>query len=375
MYLKIIAPLCILGFLFASCNNGGNTTTTKLQEVPVVNIESQSLTLPQFYASEIHAVRNVELHSKISGFLDGIFVDEGQYVKKGQILFKIGDNEFRFEVEKARAVLNSLKAEAKITEVEYNRVKTMVEKKIIGQSELDLAYSKLKSAEAKAQEAESAVQHAIHRLSYTTIRAPFDGVIDRIPLKTGSLLDEGTLITTVSDISTMYAYFNISENEYLALSRDTDDNSMNEQKTASLVLSDGQQYPHSGHIETVVSEFNGNTGSISVRASFPNPEHLLKHKASGKVKLVEKTTASITVPQKATFEIQDKNYVFVLDANNVVKMKSFVPAGRTGDLYIVASGLKEGERVVYEGIQNIKEGMKVAPVSMPANTTIKTALK
>jgi membrane fusion protein (multidrug efflux system) len=245
----------------------------------------------------------------------------------------------------------------------------MVDKKIISSSELELALSKLSAARAKTEEATAALQHAIHRLEYTVIKAPFDGIVDRIPLKTGSLVNEGVLVTSISDISNMYAYFSISENEYLAFNKATQSTTIDENRAATLILSDGVEYKWKGKIETVVSEFNESTGSIAVRACFPNPENLLKHKATGKIRLTSSKVETLIVPQKAAFEIQDKNYVFVVGADNVVKMKSFVTTGRKDQFYIVSSGLSDGDRIVYEGIQNLKDGMKVVPRTLPLDST------
>ncbi len=361
MQYKNILPVLVAGFLIISCKSQTATENIAPVEVPVVSIQGKDLNVDHFYVADIRAVRNVELRSKISGFLDAIYVDEGQTVRKGQVLFKIGDNEYRSEVARAKAVLSNTKAEARVAELELQRIKTMVDKKIISQTELELAASKLNAAEAKIQESESALQNAQHKLSYTTIFAPFDGILDRIPLKPGSLVSEGTLISSVSDISSMYAYFNISENEYLAYFRKMTIDSQAEKRVACLELSDGKEFEHKGKIETIVSEFDESTGSISFRASFPNPGNMLKHKATGKVKLVTNLEQALTVPQKASFEIQDKNYVYVVDSANIVHMRSFIPAGRKDQDYIIKSGLVQGERVVLEGIQNLKEGLKVIP--------------
>lgn len=343
----------------AACKNEAEPDKAKPVEIPVVYVEQKDLVIDKTYVSNIQAIRNVELRSKVSGYLDAIYVDEGKSVKKGQLLFKISDQEFRADVAKAKAVLNTMKAEARIIELEYERVKLLVNKKIISQTELDLADSKLKAANARIDEAMSAVQNAEQKLSYTSVRAPFDGIVDRIPLKTGSLLSDGTLVTTVSDISSMYAYFDISENEYLAYKRKMSDSS--DRRGAILILSDGREYEHKGKIETIVSEFEQTTGSISFRAVFPNPGQLLKHNGTGKVKLTANMEDALVIPQKAAFEIQDKNYVFVVDGSNTARMRSFVPGGRTDKYYIVRSGLSQGEAIVYEGIQNLKDGMKVIP--------------
>lgn len=368
-------PALIVGLTVLSCKNNTATVAEKPVEVPVIAVQSRSLALEQLYVSDIKAIRNVELRSRISGFLEGMYVDEGQTVKKGQLLFKISAGEYAAEVSKAKAVLNNMKAEAKVTELECARVKQLVEKNIISQTELELAASKLNAAKAKTEEAESALKNAVNRLSYTSIIAPFDGVVDRIPLKAGSLVNEGTLITSVSDNSTMYAYFNVSENEYLDFTRGDAGSDMKEGRPACLVLADGGDYDCKGKIETVVSEFDQSTGSISFRASFPNPNHLLKHGATGKVKLATKVNQAIIIPQKASFEIQDKNYVYILDASNVIRMKSFNPSARVDQYYVVSSGLSKGDRIVYEGIQNLREGMKViprtvSPDSLPAITAL-----
>ena len=369
MRYKFILPLYIYGLFILSCKN--TAEKEKTIEVPIVTIQSKNLDSEHLYVSDIQAIRNVELRSKISGFLDVIYVDEGQNVKKGQVLFKIGDNEYKAEVAKARAVLNIAKAEARTNELEYDRVKLMVEKNVISQTEQELALSRVNAAKAKIEEAESALQNSQHRLSYTTICSPFDGIVDRIPLKTGSLISEGSLITSLSDISSMYAYFNISENEYLAYNREMTKDTLTEKRIVSLILSDGQEYDYKGKIETIVSEFDASTGSISFRAIFPNPKHLLKHKATGKVKLTANLEQAIFIPQKAAFEIQDKNYVFIVNDSNIVKMKNFIPAGRIGQYYIIKSGLSKGDRIVYEGIQNIREGIKVIPILLSQDSLSK----
>lgn len=371
---NILPALSLLGILFCACKQKKaaqkDTTPTN---VPVVTVKATCLSLDHFYVSDIRAVRNVELRSKISGFLDAIYVDEGEHVKKGQLLFRINDVEHRANVAKARAALNTSEAEAQVAEVEYQRVKMLTDKNIVSKTELALASSKLRAAAARTEEARSDLDNALHRLSYTSICAPFDGTVDRIPFKTGSLIAEGTLMTSVSDISSVYAYFDISENEYLAYTRKQHSADPGKYLTADLVLADGQAYKYKGKVETVVSEFDENTGSISFRATFPNPENLLKHKATGKVKLTTKMEKALVVPQKSSFEVQDKNYVFVLNDSNVVRMKSFVPSGRINQYYIIKSGLDEGDRVVYEGIQDLKEGMQVIPTPLPTDSLSRVA--
>jgi len=358
------AVVCLLaaGVLLMSCKEHAQPPGPAIVQAPVYKVQQKSLNLERTYVADIQAVRNIELRSKVSGYLANIYVDEGQFVKTGQVLFKLADDEFKAEIARANAVCNTLKAEARIAEVEYGRVKTLVDKNIISTSELQLADSKLKAAVAKTEEAAFNLKNAQHKLSYTNICAPFDGIIDRIPLKNGSLINEGMLITTISDISSVYAYFNISENEYLEYQRSLKEDSDPKMSKARLILANGHKYEQEGKIETVVGEFEPGTGSIAFRAKFPNPGLLLKHKATGKVQLPQDAENAIVIPQKAAFEIQDNIYVFAVDATDTVRTRRFVPAGRVGDYYIVASGINEGERIIYEGIQNLKDGMKIVPL-------------
>lgn len=362
----------LLGMLAISCNTNTNPNSSEeRRRIPVTTIIEKDISLDRIYVADIQAIQNVELRSRLSGFLENIHVDEGMLVKKGQLLFTISDEEYKAEVSKAKASLNSIIADAKTVELELERVKMLVNKKILSPTELDVAKAKFSAGNARIEEARAALDHAKAKLSYTRIYAPYDGIIDRIPLKAGSLLEEGTLITSVSDINSVFAYFNISENEYLEYLRTQHQTKDTADKIVHLILSDGKAYQFPGKIEIVVSEFQENTGSIAFRARFPNPGHLLKHGATGKIKLTRDVEDALVLPQKAAFEIQDKNYVFVVDKANKISMRNFKPKARLNGFYVVESGLKEGETIVYEGIQNIKDGMVVSPALVSLDSLIK----
>jgi membrane fusion protein (multidrug efflux system) len=366
-YTGIVVSLAAL-FMAGCAAKGEQTTAEDLKVLPVTTLVTKDTSLDRSYVADIQAVQNVEIRARVNGFLDKIYVDEGQTVKKGQLLFGISDGEYTAELAKAKAVLTSLVAESRSAALEAERVKLLVDKKVIVASELEVVNAKLAAAQAKIEEARSAVSNAEMHLSFTSIRAPFDGIIDRIPLKKGSLISEGTLLTSVSDTRDIYAYFNVSETEYLQYNKSVS-KSPNQQQVA-LILADGTDYGHSGHIETVEAEFEENTGSIAFRAKFPNPGGLLKHGASGKVKLTTDVDSAVIIPQKAVFEMQDKNYVFVVDAANKVKMKNFVPQARFAHLYIVQSGLNPGERIVCEGVRNIRDGVQISPRKVPMDSLL-----
>ena len=331
--------------------------------IPVTELKTQKTKLHREYVGDIHAVKNVEIYARVKGYLEQVYVDEGKEVRKGQILFRINNEEYEANLAKAKANLQSAIAEAKGAELELKRVKLLVEKNVISKTEVEVADAKLAAVNARIEEAKSEKSNAAIQLAHTEIKAPFDGVIDRIPLKIGSLIDEGTLLTTLSDTKSVFAYFNVSENEYLEYVKARGE-AANQNAVVELELADGSFFKHKGIIETMEGAFDEGTGSIAFRARFINPEKLLKHGSTGTVRLTNTVDNAILVPQKAAFEIQDKSFVYVVDKNNKIKTRSFVPKSRTGNYYIIKSGLEAGETIVYEGLQGLKDGATIRPKSV-----------
>ncbi len=360
--MKIVWQTAVIGALFIAGCTSKATESEKptIAEVPVIKLNPTDTSFHLDYVADIQSVKNVEIRARVDGFLDKIYVDEGSPVRKGQLLFRISNRELLNELSKAKASVQSARAAARIAQLEMERVKILVDKKVIAKSELDLAKARVDDAAAKISQALAEVSAAQTQISYLSVRSPFAGVIDRIPMKTGSLIADGTLLTSLSDNSQMYAYFNVSENEYLQHKKAAGER-LRENGVATLVLSDGTRYPHKGVIETQEAEFSNNTGSIAFRARFSNPGHMLKHGASGKVQLMTKLEGKVLVPQKAVLEIQDKSFVFVVGADNTVKMQSFTPQLRVADYFVVESGLKPGDAIVYEGVHNIRDGAVIEP--------------
>ena len=328
---------------------------------PVITIDQRDTTLSIPYVADIQASRNVEIHSRIDGLLSKIFVTEGQPVKKGQLLFKINDSELKIELNKAEAAYKSAVADARVAEVEVERVKTLVEKGIIAHTELDLVSARHKALIAKTEVALADKNAVSQRIQYTSIIAPFDGIINRIPLKEGSLVNPSSLLTTLSDLNIVFAYFNLSESEFFQIQNGT--NSTSNIVSINLVLPDGTQYPHQGELQPAESEIDGNTGNIAYKAKFKNPEGRLRHGASGKLIITRPLENAILLPQKSVFEIQDKNYVFVVGSDNIVQMKSIQVSQRLAEYYVVSDGIQVKDRIIYEGIQTVKEGDKIIPRS------------
>lgn len=364
--LAVVFAAAVL-FLF-SCQNSNNNIEQTVRTVPVIKVAEQNITLPDEYVAQVRALRNVEIRARVQGYLDGILVDEGSWVEKDQVLFTINDQEYRQDYEKAKAVYSGAQADAKIAALEVERTRILVEKNVISSTELDLATVRYSSLKAKAQEALSALRHAEIRLSHTKIRAPFSGIIDRIPYKKGSLIREGEMLTSVSDNGDVYAYFNVSESEYLKLMKDK--NIKKKESEVTMTLADGSYYPYKGAIETMAGEFDSGTGSIAFRARFPNPDKLLRHGATATVVIYSPQNSAIVLPQKATFEIQDKTFVYSVGADNKVKMTSITPRVRIDDFYVVSDGLKPGDQIVYEGIQFLRDDMVINPAPVRSDSLI-----
>jgi len=340
------------------------------QTAPIANEEKFPITSPimvdttvlQEYVADIQAIQNVEIRARIKGFIEKIHVDEGGTVQAGTLMFSISNQIFKQELLRADAQLKSAIAEAKMIEVGARNTQILVEKGIVSKSELEMAEAKQAAALAKIEEMRSAVSSAQLNLAFTEIRAPFSGIINRQPLKMGSLVDEGTLLTTISNNESVFVYFNVSEKEYLHILKDKKENHL---KQVNLILADGHAFPYQGKIETMESEIDRNTGNLAFRARFENPERLLKHGASGKIQLAGNLENALIIPQKATFEIQGNTYLFLLDKDNTIKTRKITIRYRFPHLYVVQSGLSESDRIVYEGIQRLKEGDKILPEMRP----------
>jgi len=308
----------------------------------VTNPIKKDTTIIKDYVSQIHSIRHIELRALEKGYLKSIFVDEGQHVKKGQPMFQIMPNIYQAELQKA-------KAESNAAQIELQNTKLLAEGNVVSQNELAMANANLDKANAEVALAQT-------HLSFTKITAPFDGIMDHLEAREGSLLDEGELLTTLSDNSKMWVYFNVPEAEYLDYITSTD---KDVKKEVGLLMANNKPFNQKGIVETIEGEFNSETGNIAFRATFPNPDGILRHGETGSVLMSIPFKDVIIIPQKATFEVLDKTYVFVIDKNNVVKQKEITIGAELPHLFIISKGLSQNDTILLEGIKMVKNNQKI----------------
>ncbi len=298
--------------------------------------------ISQAYVAQIKSISHIELRSQERGFLEMIYVDEGQFVKKGQLLFQIMPKLYEAEMLKS-------KAEARFAEIEYQNTKKLADSNVVAPNELAMAEAKFEKAKAEL------VLAQVH-LSFTEIRAPFDGIIDRFQVRVGSLVDEGDLLTTLSDNSKMWVYFNVPETEYLDYITQVRKDSL---MKVTLKMANGKAFAYGGVVETIEADFNNETGNISFRATFPNPKGILRHGETGNIEVAVPLNNTLLIPQKSTFEVLDKKYVFVINDEHVVKSRLITAAAEMPHLFAVATGLSEGDKILLDGIRLVKENDKI----------------
>lgn len=367
--MKISQLLLVASCLAAAACNQEQELGKSPESFQVITPLIKDTSYTSEYVTEIQSVRYVEVRSKIKGFIEKNHVDEGQAVKKGQLLFTLSFSEFEKELQKADADHKAALADLKATEVELNNVKHLLEKNIVSKPELEVLQAKANALKAKVEEAAAHKEQVALHLSFAQIKAPYDGIINRIPHKMGSLVQEGDMLTSISDNREIFAYFNLSEIDYLNYINSPEKDA----KTVLLKLANNEPYPHPGKIETIESEFDRETGNIAFRARFPNPDAILKHGANGKVIIDKVLKNALIIPQKSTFEIQDKLYVFVVDKNDTLKQRNIIARMQLTDFYAVESGLSPDEKIVFEGVEGVKDGSKINPVPIDLATAMSSS--
>ena len=309
------------------------------------------------YVGEVQAVQRAEIRARVKGRIESVAVDEGQPVKRGQVLFAIGSKELQQQLRRTRAAAASAAAELRAAEVERSNTRMLLDKEVVSPAEMTLLESKIQSLASKLEEAKAYQAHAALSLSYAEVRAPFDGMVNRIPKKSGSLVEEGELLTTMTNSSEVFVYFRLSEQEYLEQALAEQDGQPGE---VSFKLANGQLLASIGKMDAVESEIDRSTGTIGFRARFANDRQILRHGSSGKVVLKSILKDAVVIPQRSTFEVQDHVYVYVVGADGRARARRIHPKLRLKDGFVVQSGITADERFIAEGVQKIRDGDRVA---------------
>jgi membrane fusion protein (multidrug efflux system) len=335
---------------------------------PVFKVSPRNATLNSDYPATLQGQQNIEIRPKIDGYIDHIYIDEGSVVKKGQVLFRINAPQYAQDVNNSAAAVSSAEADVNSAQLQVNKTKPLVEKDIISHYELESAQLTLQARRAALKQAKANLANSRTNLGYTTVTSPVNGVVGTIPYKLGSLINSNTAqpLTTVSNIGNIYAYFSLNEKQLLDFARHYEGRTLEAKLSklpeVSLVLSDGSNYPEKGRVETIAGLINTQTGSASFRASFPNPMRLIRSGGSATVRIPQNLKDVIVIPQKATYELQGKRFVFVVDGSGKVKNTEIqIMDLATGQYYVVTNGLKAGDTVILEGTSNLQDGTSVKP--------------
>lgn len=354
--------------LLYSCSTGtSKPNDPPLVSLPVVSIENGQETIYQEYPATIEASANIEIRPQVEGILEQIYVDEGAKVSKGQALFKINDRPYQEQLNQAKANLLAAKAALENAELEVEKKTKLVNTKVLTDFQLKTAISARNAAKANVQLAISAVETAKINVGYTLIRASTDGYIGRLQRKQGSLVGptDTQPLTALSNVRDLHVYFSLGENDFIAFKNNTEGSNLqqklNNLPPISLVLSDQTIYDQKGKIDMVDGQFDKNTGAITLRATFSNPEGVLRNGNTGRVRLQKKYDRALLVPQLATLEMQDKIFVYTVGKENKVVQQPITVIGKSGSNYLVSKGINAGDRIVYKGIDLLQDGQKITP--------------
>ena len=377
-YLLFSAIIVATAIYFSGCSQAqGTQAAPPPQSLPVLSISNAAATTYTEYSAAIEGKTNVEIRPQVSGYLDKIFVEEGAYVAAGQPLFKINDRPYSEQANNAEANVSAAKANMEKAAIEVNRLTPLVENKVISDVQLKAAQAAYEAAKAQVTQAQAAGSNAGINLGYTLLKAPVSGFIGRIPFKVGALVGKGETqpLTVLSDVKEVYAYFGMSESDFLKFTSQVPGKTISEKIKAlppvELQLADKSIYASKGKIELMSGQFDRGIGAITFRATFPNGEGLLRSGITGKVRIPQASSSVLPVPQTATYEIQDRIFVFAVGDSNKVIGKQLHIVGKTTDYYLVDKGVQVGDKIVFAGMDRLQDGAVITPQLLSSDSVLK----
>ncbi|QRR00083.1 efflux RND transporter periplasmic adaptor subunit [Dyadobacter sandarakinus] len=356
-----------------------NTTATgqpPAQSLPVLTVTDQQVTAYREFTASVEGSRDIEIRPQVDGYLDRISVDEGAYVRKGQVLFHIDPRPYQERLNTAKATLASAQAALESAQINVDKLTPLVANNVVSDVQLKSAKASYNAAVANVSSAQAAVDAAKIDIGYTAIKAPADGYIGTIPFKTGSLVGKGTMeaLTILSETKDIHVYFSMSELDFLDFKKqfagNTIEQKIREIPSVELVLADNSVYPQKGKVEIVDGQFDKTMGAIKLRATFPNANGLLRSGNTGRIRIPRELAKSVLIPQEATFEVQDKVFVYALLDSNKVEGRPVTISDRSGRYYLISNGLKPGEKIVYNGLDRLRDGMAINPQKMSMDSLL-----
>jgi RND family efflux transporter MFP subunit len=367
--MKKIALWVLTAVVLTGCGSKSKQMGEASNDFAVETVQTTSADLKTSYPATIKGMQDIEIRPKVSGYLVKLLVDEGSTVRKGQPLFLIDSEQYRAAVKAAQAQIRVCRANIATQKLTVENKRMLFKQNIISSYDLKMAENTLASYEAQLASAEAQLQSAQDNLRWCTVTSPADGVVGSIPYRVGSLVSAQSAdpLTTVSNISKMYVYFSMTEKQLLALTREAGgvNAAIKKMPAVSLLLSDGSTYSQSGTISTVSGVIDSSTGSVQMRATFDNAQHILRSGGTGSILVPTHSNDVIIVPQSATFDVQDKKFVYVLNNDKTVATREItVLPQNDGQTYVIASGLRSGERIVVDGVNQLKNGQKINPITL-----------
>lgn len=360
----LLAGLCMItaAFFFTSCGRGtdqAGMAEAPPQETDFVALENSNAPVESSYPGTIEGSVNVDIKAQVSGYLETIYVKEGDYVQKGQSLFKIKSEVFNEQVNNSNAGLKSALAAQANAKLETEKLRPLVEGKVVSDMQLRAAQASYEAATAQVAQARAALNSSRINAGFATIKAPVSGYISRIPNRIGNLVtpNDAAPLTTLSDINTVFVYFSMSEADFIAFKKA----SAGEAETVEFIMADGSSYNFKGKLESASGNIDRTTGSMSMKAVFPNPDKLLRAGGAGKIVIHRQLPGVLKLPMAAVKDIQDRLFVFKLSDSNKVAMTPVEVAGKSGNNYLVKSGVKKGDKIAVNRIDVLNEGTVVQP--------------
>lgn len=362
--LKIVSGASALILLAVSCGNKQKSMQeTTPPQYPTTIVGCKNTELLSEYPVTIKGQEDIEIRPRIDGFIDAIYIDEGAVVKKGQVLFKINSPQADQALTTTQAAFRSAKAQVNIAKTNVERIRPLAEQNIVSKVQLTTAEDSYQSALAGLEQAEAALRNAKATVGWTNVSSPVNGLIGSIPFRKGSLVNSSDVLTTVANTGRVYAYFSLNEKDLSNFLDELQGNNQTDKirnsPEVSLNLADGRVYENKGKIETITGSINITTGSAVIRAAFPNTHGILRSGTSGKIFIPKYIEKAIVIPQKSTFAQQDKIIVFKVQGDSVIQTPITVLPTPDGKKYVVTGGLKEGERIVTDGIATLSQGKKI----------------